>query len=74
MTYLEGTLEVEAQTRGGRVSNAVAPDINAQVTQTIAGAAYDTDLGTTATVVRGISCHDPFTDYTRRKGEQRVAV
>ena len=36
VTYLEGTLEVEAQTRGGRVTDAVTPDINSQVAQTIA--------------------------------------
>jgi hypothetical protein len=36
IAHLEGALEFEAQTRAGRVTNAVAPDIDTQVAQTIA--------------------------------------
>jgi hypothetical protein len=36
ITHLKGALEFEAQTRSGRVTNAVAPDIDTQVAQTIA--------------------------------------
>jgi len=36
MTHLEDALEVEAQPRTGRATNAVAPDIEIQVAQTIA--------------------------------------
>ena len=36
ITHLKGALELEAQTRSGRVTNAVAPDIDTQVAQTIA--------------------------------------
>ena len=31
ITHLKGALELEAQTRSGRVTNAVAPDIDTQV-------------------------------------------
>jgi hypothetical protein len=36
ITHLKGALELKAQTRSGRVTNAVAPDIDTQVAQTIA--------------------------------------
>jgi hypothetical protein len=36
ITHLKEAIELEAQTRSGRVTNAVAPDIDTQVAQTIA--------------------------------------